>query len=99
MSAIVKTADGLLLRLYLQPKASQDKVTGLHGDELKITITAPPVDGKANSHLIKFLAKQFGIAKSQVQLEKGMTSRHKQIIINSPRVIPDWVDEFGGLND
>ena len=48
----------LVLRLYIQPKASRDSLLGLHGDELKVAITAPPVDGKANAHLTKYLAKQ-----------------------------------------
>ena len=73
--------EDLLLRLYLQPKASRDQFIGLHGEELKITITAPPVDGKANAHLIKFLSKQFSVAKNAIQVKKGLQSRHKLIRI------------------
>lgn len=91
MSPVSKTPDGLLLRLYTQPKASRDSLVGLHGDELKVAITAPPVDGKANSHLITFLAKQFRVPKSQVVLVKGETSRHKQIKIVDPQQIPTEV--------
>ena len=46
MSAIETCADGLVLRLYIQPKASRDSIVGVHGDELKVAITAPPVDGR-----------------------------------------------------
>ncbi len=46
MSAVSPCADGLVLRLYIQPKASRDSIVGLHGDELKVAITAPPVDGR-----------------------------------------------------
>lgn len=88
MSPVSQLPDGLLLRLYTQPKAHRDSFIGLHGDELKVAITAPPVDGKANSHLITFLAKQFRVPKSQVVLVKGDTSRHKQIKIIDPRQIP-----------
>ncbi len=56
-----RDADDLLLRLVLQPKASRDAFVGLLGDELKVAITAPPVDGQANKHLIKFLSKQFKV--------------------------------------
>ena len=66
MSAVTVNDDGLVLRLYIQPKASRDSIVGLHGDEVKVAITAPPVDGQANSHLVKFLGKQFRVAKSQV---------------------------------
>lgn len=80
--------DDILLRLYIQPKASRDKIVGLHGEELKIAITAPPVDGKANAHLTKYLSKQFKVAKGLVKIEKGELGRHKQIRICSPSQIP-----------
>jgi uncharacterized protein (TIGR00251 family) len=91
VSAVSQTEDGLVLRLYIQPKASRDSIIGLHGDELKVAITAPPIDGKANAHLVKYLAKQFKVAKSQVLLEKGELGRHKQIKIINPQHIPTEV--------
>ncbi len=91
VSAVSKTVDGLVLRLYIQPKASHDSIIGLHGDELKVAITAPPVDGQANAHLVKYLAKQFRVAKSQVVIEKGELGRHKQIKIIEPQQIPTEV--------
>ena len=56
-----------------------------------VAITAPPVDGQANAHLIKFIAKQFRVAKSQVIIEKGELGRHKQIKIVNPQQIPPEV--------
>ncbi|EPN3560034.1 DUF167 family protein YggU [Cronobacter sakazakii] len=91
MSAVSKTVDGLVLRLYIQPKASRDSIIGLHGDELKVAITASPVDGQANAHLVKYLAKQFRVAKSQVVIEKGELGRHKQVKIIEPQQIPTEV--------
>ena len=91
MSAVLSSQDGLVLRLYIQPKASRDAIIGLHGDEVKVAITAPPVDGQANAHLVKFLAKQFRVAKSQVLIEKGELGRHKQIKIVHPQQIPTEV--------
>ncbi|ELY2510113.1 YggU family protein [Cronobacter sakazakii] len=91
MSAVSKTVDGLVLRLYIQPKASRDSIIGLHGDELKVAITAPPVDGQANAHLVKYIAKQFRVAKSQVVIEKGELGRHKQVKIIEPQQIPTEV--------
>lgn len=91
MSAVTSLLDGLVLRLYIQPKASRDQIVGLHGDELKVAITAPPVDGQANAHLIKFIAKQFRVAKSQVIIEKGELGRHKQIKVIHPQQIPPEV--------
>jgi uncharacterized protein (TIGR00251 family) len=84
--------EDLLLRLYIQPKASRDKIVGQHGEELKIAITAPPVDGKANAHLSKYLAKQFKVAKGLITIEKGELGRHKQVRIQSPVQIPQEIE-------
>ncbi|RWX53320.1 YggU family protein [Photobacterium chitinilyticum] len=94
MNAVTRNGDDLVIRLYIQPKASRDQIVGLHGDELKIAITAPPVDGKANGHLAKYLAKQFRVAKGQVVIEKGELGRHKQVRIEDPREIPAIVSEL-----
>lgn len=91
MSAISLQQGDLYIRLVLQPKASRDQFVGIHNEELKITITAPPIDGKANAHLIKFLSKSFKVSKSAVLLEKGELSRHKQIRIIRPQIIPPLV--------
>ncbi|HGE6025204.1 TPA: DUF167 family protein YggU [Vibrio cholerae] len=88
MAAVWREGDDLLLRLYIQPKASRDSIVGLHGEELKVTITAPPIDGKANAHLSKFLAKQCKVAKGSVVIEKGELGRHKQVRILQPSQIP-----------
>ncbi|WP_127958681.1 DUF167 family protein YggU [Serratia microhaemolytica] len=88
MSALTLTEDGLVMRCYIQPKASRDQIVGLHGDEIKIAITAPPVDGQANAHLIKFIAKQFAVAKSDIRLERGELGRHKQLHIRNPQQLP-----------
>ncbi|MFA0414379.1 DUF167 family protein YggU [Vibrio renipiscarius] len=87
-AAVWKEGEDIVLRLYIQPKASRDKIVGLHGEEIKIAITAPPVDGKANAHLTKYLAKQFKVAKGLVNIEKGELGRHKQVRIVTPSQIP-----------
>jgi uncharacterized protein (TIGR00251 family) len=91
MSAVAQDGPDLILKLYIQPKASRDSLVGLHGDEIKIAITAPPVDGKANIHLAKFLAKQFKVAKRQITIEKGVLGRHKQIRIRNPGQLPELI--------
>ena len=88
MPAIEQIGEDLRLRIFLQPKAGKDHIVGLHDNELKITITAPPIDGQANAHLLKFLSKVFKVPKSQIQLEKGELSRHKQVRIAQPQIIP-----------
>lgn len=94
MSAIEQNKDGIRLRIFLQPKASKDYIAGIHDDELKITITAPPVDGQANAHLLKFLSKSFKVPKSSIILEKGELSRHKQVWILEPKLIPKEIQNL-----
>lgn len=94
MNAIEQCTQGLRLRIFLQPKASKDQIVGLHDNELKITITAPPIDGQANAHLLKFLSKTFKVPKSSILIEKGELNRHKQIFIPTPKVIPDIVAQL-----
>ncbi|MFZ7256746.1 DUF167 family protein YggU [Avibacterium avium] len=94
MNAIEQSTQGLRLRIFLQPKASKDQIVGLHDNELKITITAPPIDGQANAHLLKFLSKTFKVPKSSIFIEKGELNRHKQIFIPTPKVIPDIVAQL-----
>jgi uncharacterized protein (TIGR00251 family) len=76
--------EDLLIAVRIQPGASDDKIVGVVNDALKIRITAPPEDGKANSHLVKYLAKTFGVAKSRVELITGANNRHKRLRIQSP---------------
>ena len=97
MVAIEKLENGLRLRILLQPKASKDAIVGLHDGELKISITAPPVDGAANAHLLKYLSKLFKVPKSNILLEKGELNRHKQIFIPHPKIIPDEIHQLGQL--
>jgi len=91
MSAVSPCADGLVCGFKSNRKPARDSIVGLHGDELKVAITAPPVDGQANAHLTKYLAKQFRVAKSQVIIEKGELGRHKQVKILNPQSIPTEV--------
>ena len=94
MGPVTQQQGDLLLKLYIQPKASRDQIVGPHGDELKVAITAPPVDGKANAHLSKYLAKQFKVPKGSIVIEKGELGRHKQVRIIAPNLVPAKVSEL-----
>ena len=78
----------LLLRVRVQPRAAKDDFAGLYGDRLKVRITSPPVDGKANEHLIGFLAQQFGVPKSRITILVGTGNRNKLLRIERPRKLP-----------
>ena len=72
------SSDGrITLTLHIQPGAKKTECAGLHGDALKIRLAAPPVDGKANEALVKFVAERLGLARSAVLLKSGQTSRRK----------------------
>ena len=83
--------DVLVLSIYLQPASSQNKVVGIHANTLKIRITAPPVSGLANKHLLKYLAKLFAVPQKQVELKKGYSSRSKTIRIIQPGILPSFI--------
>ncbi len=81
--------EDLILKCHLQPKASRDEFSGQHGDRLKIRLQAPPIEGRANSQLIRFLALQFGVARKAVTLLSGELGRQKRVRISKPTRIPD----------
>ena len=69
--------DGVLLAVKLQPRASRNEIVGPVEDELKIKVTAPPVDAAANEALVRLLAEKLGCGRGRVELVRGHTSRHK----------------------
>ena len=74
-----ETSGGTLLSVKLQPRASKNEIGAPLGDELKIKVTAPPVDAAANQALIELLADTLDCPRGRVELIRGQTSRHKTI--------------------
>ena len=72
-------ADGVLLSVKLQPRASANEIGEALGNELRIKVTAPPVDAAANEALVKLLAQHLDCPRNRVELVRGHTSRHKTI--------------------
>lgn len=89
--------DDLILELYVQPKAKNDEWVGEYNGRLKVRITAPPVDNKANKYLLKFLAKTFAVSASRVALLKGENQRNKRMKIIEPMTLPDFITKGGGV--
>lgn len=82
-----QAADGrITLTLHIQPGAKKTEFAGLHGDALKIRLAAPPVDGKANDALVKFVAETLKLPKSSVNLKSGQTSRRKVLEVQGADV-------------
>ncbi|GAB6035284.1 DUF167 family protein YggU [Galenea microaerophila] len=93
MTPVMQQGEDLIFTIYLQPKASRDQIQGWHDGELKVAITAPPIDGKANAHLIKFLSKQFKTSKSHIEILSGELSRHKKVHIQAPKQMPALIEQ------
>lgn len=72
---------GILLKVKVIPKSSKSQIVGWENGELKIRLAAVPEKGRANNELIAFLAKLLGVAKSNIQLVRGVKSCHKQLNI------------------
>lgn len=77
-----ETAGGILLSVKLQPRASRNEIGEPLGAELKIKVTAPPVDAAANQALLELLADQLHCPRGQVELIRGQTSRHKTVLLH-----------------
>jgi uncharacterized protein (TIGR00251 family) len=76
------TSGGVLLAVKLQPRASKNEIGEPLGDELKIKVTAPPVDAAANQALVELLAEKLSCSRGKVELIRGQTSRHKTILLH-----------------
>jgi uncharacterized protein (TIGR00251 family) len=80
-SFIQQRPEGLVLAVKVQPRSTKNEIGGAMGNELKIKVTAPPVDSAANEALIDFLADTLDCPRSAISLLRGQTSRHKQLLI------------------
>jgi uncharacterized protein (TIGR00251 family) len=84
-----RNGEVLTLTLHIQPGAKHTDVAGLHGEALKIRLAAPPIEGRANEALLKFIANTFGVPLRQVELKQGGQSRHKVVAITGSKVEPE----------
>jgi len=71
----------IVIKIKIVPGSSKNKIVGVYNNALKIAITAPPVEGKANKKCITYLAKYFDVAKSKIEIISGQTSKNKLIKI------------------
>lgn len=85
-----KAAEGIVVRLHIQPKASRSEISGEYGEgdlvRLKIRIAAPPVDGEANKELIRFLKKLTHIPAARIFILRGETSKSKDVLFQGASV-------------
>jgi len=72
----------ITLKVYLQPKSSKNEIIGPYRDGIRVKVTAPPVEGKANEALIRFLSKKLGVSPSSIEILKGNHSREKTLRVS-----------------
>ena len=81
---------GAALAVRVTPRASRNEISEVLSDgTVKIHLTAPPVDGKANEALLKFVAASFGVPLRQVELKQGGQSRHKVVAVTGSHIEPE----------
>ena len=71
---------GIVFKVFVQPRSSKNSLAGLHGDALKIRLTAPPVDNAANKMCLKYLAKCLGVSGARLEIVSGHTGRSKRVL-------------------
>jgi uncharacterized protein (TIGR00251 family) len=88
MQFIREHPEGIVFKVFVQPRSSKNQIVGAHGDALKVKVTAPPVAGAANKMCLKFLAKSLSIPQLLLEIITGHNSRTKQVLFRSEHTPP-----------
>ncbi|MGB8437435.1 MAG: DUF167 domain-containing protein [Burkholderiales bacterium] len=88
-SWLTRTPTGWTIAVHVQPGAKRTTFAGVQGERLKIRISAPPVEGRANAAVVAFVAEQLGVPRALVTVARGERSRDKLIAIAVPDCNPD----------
>lgn len=91
MSEKGERQNALSVKIKVEPRSSKSGIVGLYGDALKVKLTSPPVEGKANKELVEVLAKECGIRKSDVEIVSGKSSKNKLVRIAGIKSITDII--------
>jgi uncharacterized protein (TIGR00251 family) len=83
-----RNGETIMLTIYVQPGTKRSEIVGLHGDALKIKLAAPPIEGRANEALLKFIAELFAVPIRNTELKQGDKSRHKVVAVTGSKVDP-----------
>ncbi|MGB8646429.1 MAG: DUF167 domain-containing protein [Anaerolineae bacterium] len=86
MAILSESGSGITLAVKVVPRAKRDEIVGIEGDALKVRLNAPPVEGRANEALIKFLSEVLGVRRADVEILRGETTRNKLVRIRGVSV-------------
>ncbi|MDD5304817.1 MAG: DUF167 family protein [Elusimicrobia bacterium] len=92
-SFCVWDGDTLVLNILGKPSASRDAIGKVKGNQLKVSVTATPVAGKATDHMVRFLAKEFGVSAKDITVVYGRFNVNKQVRIKSPQKLPAVISQ------
>ena len=81
MTWLRATEGGVALEVLVQPRASRARLGPIHGDRIKLAVTAPPVDGEANAAVIELIARTLGVPRGAVTVTSGLASRRKTVTV------------------
>jgi len=93
-SCCVWDGETLVLNILGKPGAKQDAIGKIKGNQLKVSVTARPVAGRATDHMVRFLAKEFGVTTSDIEVVFGRFNVNKQLRIKSPQRLPSVIDKY-----
>ncbi len=83
MPPLSESEQGIILAVKVVPRAKRDEIVGVEGDALKVRLNAPPVEGRANEALVKFLAEVLGVRRADIEILRGETGRHKLVRVRA----------------
>ena len=83
MDCIKSLNDNIAFKVYVQPRSSRTRIAGMHGNAIKVCVTAPPVENKANGAVVHLIADLFNVPKSAVSIKSGMQGRNKTVLVNN----------------
>ena len=95
MTALRRDGDDLLLSCKVQPRSKENAISAVRNDEVVVRLKAPPVDGKANEALLRFIAEAFAVSPGSIRIERGEHSRRKVLRIRDALTTPDALRCFG----
>lgn len=84
--------DVLVLSVLGKPSSKRDAIGKPKGNQLKISVTATPEGGKATDHMVRFLAKEFGVSNADIEVVFGQTNVNKQLRIKNPKKLPSVIE-------
>jgi uncharacterized protein (TIGR00251 family) len=92
MNKKVESRPAISVKIKVEPRSSKSGIVGMYGDALKVKLTSPPVEGKANRELVEVLAKASGVGKSDIEIVSGKSSKNKLVKITGIESIADIID-------